>query len=66
LLDGIFVTDLASNNTIRENHMRDNKRYDCEDVTAGTGTAGTANFWTDNHGHTENRPGLCRHQSDDD
>jgi parallel beta-helix repeat protein len=66
LLDGIFVTDLASNNTIRENHMRDNKRYDCEDVTAGTGTAGTANFWTENHGHTENRPGLCRHQSDDD
>lgn len=65
-LDGIFVTDPASNNTIRENHMRDNHRYDCEDVTAGTGTSGTANVWIDNHGHTENKPGLCRHESDDD
>jgi len=52
------------NNTIQKNHMRQNAMDDCFDDTAGPDTAGTANFWIDDNGVTQNRPGLCRHGND--
>lgn len=55
--DGIHVTGLSANNSIRRNEMRDNAVFDCFDDTVG---AGTANFWSQNTGETENRAGLCR------
>ena len=39
--------------------LRNNETHDCHDDSAGTGTAGTANAWIDNHAAPENRPELC-------
>jgi hypothetical protein len=39
---------------------------DCFDDTTGTATAGTANFWINDFGFTENRPGLCKHSNEDE
>jgi len=47
-------------NQFSENHMSDNVTHDCHDNSAGAGTAGTANFWINDQGATQNRPGLCR------
>ena len=58
--DGIRVNMTSEGNTIQRNELRNNLTHDCHDDSAGPGTAGTANFWLDNHGGTENRPGLCR------
>jgi len=58
--DGFRVEANSKGNRILENHMRDNVTHDCHDDSAGGGTAGTANFWINNRGATENRTGLCR------
>lgn len=58
--DGINVESLSTGNTIDRNVLSDNAEHDCHDDTTGSGTAGTANTWTDNRGATENRPGLCK------
>jgi parallel beta-helix repeat protein len=60
--DGIRVNPASTGNTIQKNELRNNITHDCHDDSAGTGTALTANFWLDNHGGTENRPGLCTPQ----
>ena len=59
---GMRLTGMSSGNTIRNNHMRGNVP-DCFDDTTGAGTAGTANFWINDMGRTQNRPGLCKHAS---
>ena len=56
---GLRAADQSSANTIRENHMRGNP-LDCSDLTAGTGTSGTANFWINDLGYTEDRMGICK------
>ena len=60
--DGIRVDGgvQSDGNTIERNHAVANTEHDCHDDTVGVGTGGTANLWRDNHGRTENRPGLCR------
>jgi parallel beta-helix repeat protein len=63
--DGIRVDMNSTNNEIVANHMNQNITYDCHDDSAGTGTAGTANTWTNDLGNTQNRPGLC-HPNDED
>jgi hypothetical protein len=40
--------------------MQDNVTHDCHDDSNDSGTAATANFWINNKGVTQNRPGLCR------
>jgi hypothetical protein len=50
----------SNDNTIEQNKMLGNIEHDCHDDTVGTGTAGTANFWINDIGKTENRPGLCK------
>jgi parallel beta-helix repeat protein len=64
--DGIHADSASSNNQIQNNFMDDNVPYDCADDSAGTGTAGTANFWSGDRGETQNRPGLCTNQPHDD
>jgi parallel beta-helix repeat protein len=62
MTDGIRVNSASAGNTIQKNELRNNVTHDCHDDSAGTGTAATANFWLNNHGGTENRPGLCTPQ----
>jgi len=57
--DGILAESDTSDNTIEHNKAAGNGEFDCRDDSAGTGTAGTANFWLHNDGVTENRPGIC-------
>jgi hypothetical protein len=67
--DGIRIepgTGNSSGNTILRNVALRNVEHDCHDDTIGAGTAGTANFWIQNRGETENRPGLCEPDDDDD
>lgn len=56
---GITADSSSSLNTISYNHASGNS-IDCEDDSAGTGTAGTANFWIKDFGQTESRPGICK------
>jgi Right handed beta helix region len=57
--DGIFMDENTAGNTLSQNFLRTNG-IDCEDVSAGPGTAGTANFWLKNDGVTDNRGGqIC-------
>jgi len=58
--DGIRVDMTSMSNQIISNQLDDNITHDCHDSSAGTGTAGTANTWNNNHGQTQNRPGLCQ------
>jgi parallel beta-helix repeat protein len=58
--DGIRLDANSGGNQIRDNHLDGNVTHDCHDDSTGTGTALTANFWTGNHGDTENKPGLCK------
>jgi hypothetical protein len=58
--DGIFMDTDTSANTFSQNFLRDNGDFDCEDISVGPGTAGTANFWLKNDGRTDNRAGqIC-------
>jgi parallel beta-helix repeat protein len=58
--DGIEADSASAGNTIARNEMVDNVEHDCRDDSVGPGTAGTANFWSENSGKTQNRPGLCK------
>ena len=59
--DGLFANSDTAGNTIEYNRLYDNAEFDCDDISVGPGTAGTANFWTNDLGGTEDRPGLCKH-----
>jgi hypothetical protein len=48
-----------SGSIIRDNDFRANARLDCLDTTAGTGTAGTGNTWTNNLGEESDPEGIC-------
>ena len=60
VFDGVYADAGSTGNRIEHNRMEGNAEHDCHDDSAGAGTAGTANFWIENHGLTENRPGLCK------
>ena len=47
-LDGIYIDATAMNNTITRNVLMQNGNLDAEDLSTGTGTAGTANTWSKN------------------
>ena len=57
--DGIRVDGGSSQNHIDANTAHRNVTNDCSDVSKGTATAGTANFWTNDRGATQNPLGLC-------
>ncbi len=58
MVDGIYVSPLSTNNKLNSNTMSGNGVYDAEDVSTGSGTAGTANFWQRDHCVTDNHGGL--------
>lgn len=53
----------TAGNTFRNNVASDNGNgsdsFDCEDLTEGTGTSGTANTWEGNRGVTDSPDGIC-------
>jgi hypothetical protein len=63
-LDGILadVTSQDTGNSFTHNILESNIRYDAEDLSTGSGTAGTANIWTNNNCHpaADGSPaGIC-------
>jgi hypothetical protein len=66
--DGIYMGVDTSNNRIEENFLRNNAEHDCHDDSVGPNNppALVANFWINNDGLTENRPGLCQPQDEEE
>lgn len=60
---GIFFDTGTFGNTIASNSALSSKVWDCQDTSIGTGTAGTANFWTHDIGVKDSPNGLCRKPS---
>jgi parallel beta-helix repeat protein len=56
--DGLFVEPTATNNKVSHNIFYKNGSYDIEDQSHGSGTAGTANYYSSNYGKTSSPPGL--------
>jgi len=56
--DGIFADVGTFDNRLHRNTAVLDKLFDFEDLSLGLGTAGTANFWTNNVGQTASPPGL--------
>jgi parallel beta-helix repeat protein len=54
LTDGIRINAGSTDNTIRDNRLKNNIRHDCHDFTSGP-----LNTWTNNRGGTSSPPGLC-------
>ena len=59
-VDGISFGPDTVNNLVRRNVALDNGDLDCHDESTGTNSAGTANFWRNNTGVTDDPSGLCR------
>jgi parallel beta-helix repeat protein len=57
--DGVYAGSDTSENSIAHNHLSDNVEHDCHDDSTGPHAPGVANVWFNNHGVTENKPGLC-------
>ena len=57
-LDGIYIDATATNNTISGNVLMQNGNLDAEDLSTGTGTAGTANTWSKNTFTSSSPSGL--------
>jgi parallel beta-helix repeat protein len=59
--DGILVDAKSAGNIFKDNTALNNGVFDAEDDSTGTGTAGTANFWTGNVEKKDNRGGGLGH-----
>ncbi len=57
--DGFFADTDSSQNLFFRNTANGNANRDCEDISTGSGTAGTANTWTRNKGMTASPTGIC-------
>lgn len=58
--DGLYADFFSAGNTIDHNDAYRNSEHDCHDDSVGGGTGGTANFWIQDKGDTQNRPYLCK------
>src|SRR5208283_296466 len=58
---GILLDAKSTGNIVTENTALFNGVFDAEDLSTGTGTAGTANFWTRNTEHKDNHGGGLGH-----
>jgi parallel beta-helix repeat protein len=56
---GIWMDDLTSGGLVAGNTASGSATLDCYDASTGSGTAGTANTWTNNTGVTDNDTDLC-------
>ncbi|MEU6220565.1 right-handed parallel beta-helix repeat-containing protein [Streptomyces sp. NPDC047022] len=63
--DGVLIQDTSGNsgNLVTTNVLQGSGHFDCEDLTTGSGTAGTANTWTANQATTSNPAALCASSS---
>jgi hypothetical protein len=57
--DGLFADSDTSGNLFTQNFASGNQLLDCEDLSTGTGTSGTANTWENNAGTTSVPPLIC-------
>lgn len=55
----IVVNEEVSGFQFDQNTFLDSELVDCRDESSGSGTAGTANLWTDNTGDTDDPDGIC-------
>jgi hypothetical protein len=60
---GIFFDAGTSGDTIVSNSALSSRVWDCQDLSSGNGTAGTANTWTHDIGVKDSPNGLCRRPS---
>jgi hypothetical protein len=64
LFIGLLAQDDAMLNTFHDNQATDTAtgaaHYDCEDLSSGGGTAGTADTWKNNKGATANPAAICK------
>ena len=58
-LNGIRVGGGESGVTLEANKATNSTNFDCLDETTGTGTAGTANTWTNDKGKKASPAGIC-------
>lgn len=58
---GILLDAKSAGNTVTKNTALGNGVFDAEDLSTGTGTAGTANLWTRNRFNRDNRGGGLGH-----
>ena len=58
--NGFYAGADTSGNTFQNDAASDSGMFDCRDDSHGAGTAGTANFWLNDHGETSLPPGICR------
>lgn len=58
--NGVHAGTGSTGNTIQNSNAMSNTAFDCMDETVGTGTAGTANTWLNDHGQTSSPPGICK------
>jgi hypothetical protein len=56
---GIIAHSSVGGARFISNDARSNGGLDCQDTSHGTGTAGTANTWTNNLGLDASPPGIC-------
>jgi hypothetical protein len=56
---GIRLAAGSKGVTVTSNAVAGSSDVDCVDESTGTGTAGTADTWTQNAGRTSTPPGLC-------
>jgi parallel beta-helix repeat protein len=56
---GLDVDSASSGNTASNNTVQGSKTLDCEDLSKGSGTSGTADTWTANIGASSSPAGLC-------
>jgi len=57
---GVYNDSTSTGNTYQNNKASGSGTFDCQDDSAGTGTAGTANTWQNDKGDTASPPGICR------
>jgi nitrous oxidase accessory protein NosD len=53
------VDVFASGNSFHDNDFRGNLGVDCYDGSSGSGTASTANTWTNDLGNIQSPEGIC-------
>jgi parallel beta-helix repeat protein len=58
--DGIFADSASTGNVFDHNQLSGNSNFDAEDQSTGSGTGGTGNTWSHNHGTTSNHAGLVK------
>jgi parallel beta-helix repeat protein len=57
--NGFFADINTSGNSFQNDQASGSGMFDCRDDSVGSGTAGTANSWLNDHGDTSSPAGIC-------